>query len=254
MEPAREGIVSPAAVPVPVAMNAAAVRASVVDDAITWLNDPLNWTGPTGILALTSEHLLMSAIAVVAAALIALPVGVWLGHTGRGATFLLAVANTTRALPTLALLTLFASSAIGFGNRATVLAVTIFAIPPILTNAFEGVRGVDPDVRDAAVGMGMPGRRVLIAVSIPMAIPVIAAGLRTAAVQVVATIPLAALVGGGGLGVIIVTGIATQRYGKALAGALLVAVVCLAVEGLLAVAQRLLTPAPIREFARASAR
>ncbi|MGB8020625.1 MAG: ABC transporter permease subunit [Candidatus Nanopelagicales bacterium] len=245
---------NPATALVPVVLNPAAVPSSVVDDAVTWLNDPSNWIGPTGIIALTSEHLLMSAIAVVAAALIALPVGVWLGHTGRGATFTLVVANTSRALPTLALLTLFASSAIGFGNRATVLAVTVFAIPPILTNAFEGVRGVDADVRDAAVGMGMPGRQVLTGVSIPLAIPVIAAGLRTAAVQVVATIPLAALVGGGGLGVIIVTGIATQRYGKALAGALLVAVLCLAVEGLLALAQRLLTPAPIREFARASAR
>lgn len=230
----------------------APVPASVIVDAVTWLNDPLNWAGPNGIVALTTEHLVMSVIAVLAAAAIALPLGVVLGHTGRGATFTVVAANTSRALPTLALLTLFAASAIGFGNRATVLAVTIFAIPPILTNAFEGVRGVDPDVRDAAVGMGLPGRHVLLGVSIPLAIPVIAAGVRTAAVQVVATIPLAALVGGGGLGVIIVTGIATQQYGKALAGAILVALVCLLVEALLALAQRVLTPAPIREFARAT--
>lgn len=228
--------------------------ASVVDDALTWLNDPLNWAGSNGIVALTTEHLVMTAIAVVAATVLALPLGVWLGHTGRGATFTVVAANTSRALPTLALLTLFAASSIGFGNRATVLAVTIFAIPPILTNAFEGVRGVDPDVREAAVAMGMPGRRVLRSVSVPLAMPVIAAGVRTSAVQVVATIPLAALVGGGGLGVIIVTGIATQRYGKALAGAVLVAVLCLALEGLLALAQRALTPAPLREFARASSR
>lgn len=231
----------------------AAERSSVLADALTWLNDPLNWRGPKGILALTTEHLVMAGIAVLVAGALALPLGVWLGHTGRGATFTVVAANITRALPTLALLTLFAASAIGFGNRATVLAVTIFAIPPILTHAYEGIRGVDPDIRDAALGMGMSGSRVLAGVSIPLAIPVIAAGVRTAAVQVVATIPLAALVGGGGLGVIIVTGIATQRYGQALAGAILVAAVCLTVEAVLALAQRVLTPAPIRELARSSA-
>lgn len=223
---------------------------NVAQEALVWLNDPLNWQGPNGIPNLALEHLVMGTIAVLAAAAIALPLGIWLGHTGRGATFTVVAANTTRALPTLALLTLFAASAIGFGNPATVLAVTVFAIPPILTNSYEGVRGVDPDIRDAAVGMGMPRGKVLRSVSIPLAIPVIAAGLRSSAVQVMATIPLAALVGGGGLGVIIVTGIATQRYGKALAGAILVAGVCLVIEAVLALAQRLLTPAPIREFAR----
>lgn len=234
-------------------LTTAGQQPSVFADALTWLNDPLNWGGPKGILALTTEHLVMAGIAVIVAGAIALPLGVWLGHAGRGATFTVVAANVSRALPTLALLTLFAASAIGFGNKATVLAVTIFAIPPILTNAYEGIRGVDPDIRDAALGMGMPGLRVLAGVSIPLAIPVIAAGVRTAAVQVVATIPLAALVGGGGLGVIIVTGIATQRYGQALAGAILVAAVCLTVEALLALAQRVLTPAPIRELARSSA-
>lgn len=234
-------------------LTTAGEQPSVFADALTWLNDPLNWGGPKGILALTTEHLVMAGIAVIVAGAIALPLGVWLGHAGRGATFTVVAANVSRALPTLALLTLFAASAIGFGNKATVLAVTIFAIPPILTNAYEGIRGVDPDIRDAALGMGMPGLRVLAGVSIPLAIPVIAAGVRTAAVQVVATIPLAALVGGGGLGVIIVTGIATQRYGQALAGAILVAAVCLTVEALLALAQRVLTPAPIRELARSSA-
>lgn len=228
------------------AMTPASTGSGLINEAFVWLNDPLNWIGPNGIIALAQQHLVMSVIATVLACALALPLGVWLGHTGRGATFTVVAANTTRALPTLALLTLFSASAIGFGNRATVLAVTIFAIPPILTNCYEGVRGVDPGVREAALGMGMPGRSVLSSVSIPLALPVIAAGVRTAAVQVVATIPLAALVGGGGLGVIIVTGIATQRYGKALAGAILVATLCLVIEGLLALAQRLATPAPMR--------
>lgn len=225
----------------------------ILDEALVWLNDPVNWTGSGGVVALTTEHLAMTVIAVVVATAIALPLGIWLGATGRGSTLTVVVANTSRALPTLALLTLFAASAIGFGNRATVLAVTIFAIPPILTNAYEGVRGADPDARDAAAGMGMSRRRVLGAVAIPLAMPVIGAGIRTSAVQVVATIPLAALVGGGGLGVVIVTGLATQRYGKALAGAILVAAICLAVEGLLALVQHVLTPRPLRALARAAA-
>jgi osmoprotectant transport system permease protein len=222
---------------------------SIVEEALIWLNDPVNWVGPSGIIALGSEHVVMTVIAVVVAAAIALPLGIWLAATGHGATLTVVVANTSRALPTLALLTLFAASAIGFGNRATVLAVTVFAIPPILTNTYEGVRGADPDARDAATGMGMSRRRVLSAVAIPLALPVIGAGIRTSAVQVVATIPLAALVGGGGLGVIIVTGLATQRYGKALAGAILVATISLAIEGLLALTQRLVTPRPLRVLA-----
>jgi osmoprotectant transport system permease protein len=224
---------------------------SVLSEAAAWFADPDSWTGSTGVLFLTTEHLAMTAIAVLAAALVALPLGIWLGHTGRGAALTVITANTSRALPTLALLTLFAASAIGFGNRATVLAVTIFAIPPILTNAYEGIRSVDRDVRDAALGMGMAPSGLLREVSIPLALPLIGAGLRTAAVQVVATIPLAALVGGGGLGVVVASGIATQRYGKALAGAVLVAGLALAVEALLALAQRRLTPEPVRLLAQA---
>jgi osmoprotectant transport system permease protein len=225
---------------------------TVLQDAVVWLNDPANWAGPGGVIALTVEHLAMTAVAVVVATVLALPVGVWLGHIGRGAALTVAVTNTSRALPTLALLTLFAASGIGFGNRATVLAVTIFAIPPILTSSYAGIRDADPDARDAALGMGMSSLRVLRSVAVPLALPLIGAGVRTAAVQVVATIPLAALVGGGGLGVIIATGIATQRYGEMLAGAVLVATICLALEGLLALAQWLVTPPPMRALARAS--
>lgn len=227
---------------------------SVVSDAAAWLADPASWSGRSGVLYLTGEHLSMTAIAVLGAAVVALPVGIWLGHTGRGGMLTVAVANTSRALPTLALLTLFASSAVGFGNPATVLAVTIFAIPPILSNAYEGVRGVDHDVREAAEGMGMNSSTLLREVSVPLAAPLIGAGLRTAAVQVVATIPIAALVGGGGLGVVIVSGIATQQYGKALGGAVLVAALSVGVEGLLALVQRRLTPAPVRLLSAAQAR
>jgi osmoprotectant transport system permease protein len=219
---------------------------SVLEQAITWLNDPLNWSGRDGIPALTAEHLGMSAVAVVLAAVLALPLGVWLGHRGRGGAVTVVVANTSRALPTLALLFIFAASGIGFGNRPTVIAAAIFAVPPILSNAVTGLAGVDAGTRDAARGMGMSGARSLALVEIPLALPLIGAGLRTAAVQVIATVPLAALVGGGGLGTIIIGGFANRRFGEVVAGAVLVAGLCLVAEGVLAGGQRLLTPAPLR--------
>lgn len=225
-------------------------RTSVVGDAITWLNDPFNWSGPAGVPARFAEHLGMSALAVLLAAAVALPVGIWLGHVRRGGGVAVVVANASRALPTLALLLIFASTAIGFGNRATVLAAAVFAIPPILTNAYTGVMGVDPDVRDAAHGMGLTPARSLLRMELPLAVPLLAAGLRTAAVQVVATVPLAALVGGGGLGTIIVSGFANRRFGQVLAGAVLVAGVCLLAEAVLALVQRAVTPAGLRPARR----
>lgn len=217
----------------------------VLTDAFLWLNDPLNWTGRQGVLTLTRTHLEVSAAAVGLAVLVALPLGLWLGHRGRGATLGVVVANTTRALPTLALLTLLAAAG-WFGSTATALACAVFAVPPILANAVTGVAGVDPDARDAARGLGMSGTRVLWTVEVPLALPLVAAGIRTGAVQVLATVPLAALVGGTSLGTVVVSGFATQRYGKALAGGVLVAGLCLLVEGLLAVLERVVTPPGLR--------
>lgn len=219
---------------------------NALESALIWLNDPVNWSGPGGIPALTMEHLAMSATAVALAASLALPLGVWLGHHGRGATATVVVVNTTRALPTLALLFIFAATGIGFGNLPTVLAAAVFAAPPILANAVAGIAGVDPATRDAARGMGMSGTRRLLLVELPLAVPLISAGLRTATVQVIATIPLAALVGGGGLGTIVVTGFATRRFGEVVAGGLLVVLVSLTAEGLLALAQRWITPRGLR--------
>lgn len=223
----------------------------VLTEAFRWLNDPLNWTGRRGVLALTVDHLQVSAVAVLLALLVALPLGLWLGHRGRGATVGVVVANTTRALPTLALLMLLAASGY-FGNTATALACAVFAVPPILANAVTGVAGVEPEVRDAARGIGMSPARVLWSVEIPNAVPLVAAGIRTGAVQVLATVPLAALVGGTSLGTVVVTGFGTQRYGQALAGGLLVAGLCLLVEGLLALAERAVTPPGLRARDRAA--
>ncbi|HMO12348.1 MAG TPA: ABC transporter permease subunit [Actinotalea sp.] len=224
----------------------------VLRAALVWLNDPLNWTGSKGVLTLTGEHLGMSLAAVALAAAVALPIGIVLGHRRRGGTVAIVLANATRALPTLALLLIFATTGIGFGNRPTVIAAAIFAVPPILSNTYTGLREVDPAARDAARGMGMSGLRSLAVVEIPLALPLIGAGLRTSAVQVVATIPLAALVGGGGLGVIINDGFALQRYGQVLAGGLLVAALSLTTELVLGGLQRVLTPAPMRARATAA--
>jgi osmoprotectant transport system permease protein len=217
----------------------------VLQEAVAWLNDPLNWTGRDGVLALTAEHLRLSALAVLLAALVALPLGVWLGHRRRGGVVTVVLANTSRALPTFALLTIFAATGL-FGATATVLAVAVFVVPPILSNTFTGLMEVDADVRDAARGVGMSGARALTAVELPLALPLVGAGLRTATTQVLATVPLAALVGGRSLGSIIVEGMALQRYGQVVAGAVLVAGLCLVVEGVLALVQRALTPAPMR--------
>lgn len=225
----------------------------VLTEALTWLNDPLNWTGRRGVLELTAAHLRLSALAVLLAAAVALPAGVWLGHRRRGGAVTVVLANTSRALPTFALLTIFASTGL-FGATATVLAVAVFAVPPILGNTFTGLMEVDADVRDAARGMGMSGGRSLAAVELPLALPLIGAGLRTATTQVLATVPLAALVGGTSLGSIIVEGMALQRYGQVVAGAVLVAALCLLVEGVLAVVQHVLTPAPMRTPRRTGAR
>jgi osmoprotectant transport system permease protein len=213
-------------------------------EALLYLNDPLNWTRSGGILELLWEHLAISAVAVLAAFVLAFPVGVALGTTGRGSGSVVVLSNVSRAVPTLALLTLFAVSPIGFGNEATTIALTVFAIPPILTNTYVGFRGVDADLREAARGMGMSRWQVIGRVELPQALPLVTTGVRTAAVQVVATAGLAALVGGGGLGRIVTLGFGQQDYGQILAGAFLIAALALLVELLLVIVSWAVTPGP----------
>jgi len=214
--------------------------------ALLYLNDPYNWTRPNGIFDLAVEHLAISVVAVLAAMVVALPVGTALGTSRRGGGVVVVLSNVSRAVPTLALLTLFAVSPIGFGNRATTIALAVFAVPPILTNTFVGFRGVDPEVREAARGMGMSRAQVLGRVETPLALPLVMTGIRTAAVQVVATAGLAALVGGGGLGRLINLGFGQQDYGVMIAGAILVAGLALLTEALLALLSWAVTPGPRR--------
>ena len=218
-------------------------------DALVWLNDPLNWTNPGGVLDRLVEHLRISAAAVLLGCLIAWPLGLWLGHRGRGGELVILVSNVTLAIPTLSLLTLISLTWVGFGETAVILALTVFAVPPLLANAYTGLREVDPQVRDAARGMGLSGWQVLWRVELPLSVPYLAAGFRTAAVQVVATASLAALVAGGGLGEIISAGFGLTLAvggGQVVAGGLLVAALALLVEGILAVVERLVTPRPLR--------
>ena len=215
-------------------------------DAFRYLNDPFNWTRPSGILDLLVQHMTISVVAVLAAMAVALPVGIALGATGRGGGAIVVVSNVSRAVPTLALLTLFAVTPIGFGPKATTIALTVFAVPPILTNTYVGFRGVDADVREAARAMGMRRSQVVARVDLPLALPLVMTGIRTAAVQVVATAGLAALVAGGGLGRLIQLGFGQQNYGVMIAGAVLIAGLALLTELLLVIVSWAVTPGPRR--------
>ena len=215
-------------------------------DALVYLNDPFNWTRTGGILDLLVQHLRISALAVLLAAVLAIPIGVLLGRSGGGAGAVVVLSNVSRAVPTLALLTVLAVTPLGFSETGTVLALAAFAVPPMLTNTFVGFREVDRDVREAARAMGMSPRQMLTRVEFPLALPLVTTGVRTAAVQVVATATLAALVGGGTLGRIINLGFGQQDHGTMLAGAVLVAALALLTELLLVVLSAAVTPGPRR--------
>lgn len=214
----------------------------IVVETGRWLADPQHWQGPGGVPQRLLEHVVLSAASVAVAAAVALPVAFVLGHRRRGGAVLVTAANASRAVPTFGLLILLAVTPVGFGNRATVVALVLFAIPPLLTNAYIGVRDVDADVREAARGMGMTGGQVLTRVELPLALPLVAAGLRTASVQVVATATLAAYVGGGGLGRFIADGFGRADQPMTAAGGVLVAALALVVEVSLAGVQRAVTP------------
>jgi osmoprotectant transport system permease protein len=197
---------------------------------IDFFGDPANWSGPDGIPTRLLEHAEFSVVAFAIAAVVAVPLGLWIGHTGRGSVFVIVSANAARALPTLGLLVLVVLL-IGVGSVWPVLIPLVtLAVPPILVNTYEGVRGVDADLRDAAYGMGLRGRQVLLHVLVPVALPLILLCLRLAAIQVVATATVAAFVGLGGLGRFIIDGLATKDYVSTIGGAVLVAALALAVQ------------------------
>jgi len=219
-------------------------------EGFVWLNDPLNWTNPGGLFDRLQEHLLISLWAVLLGCAIGWPLGIWLGHRGRGGGVVITFANLTLAIPTLALLTILPLTPLGFGKPPVVVALAVFAVPPLLANAYTGLRQIDPETREAARGMGLSGGQVLRQVELPLSVPYLAAGLRTAAVQVVATAALAAFVNGGGLGEIISAGfgigMSAGGGGQIVAGGIVVALLALLVEALLSGVQRWVTPAALR--------
>jgi osmoprotectant transport system permease protein len=206
-------------------------------DVLAWFTEADHWRGDNGVTHRLYEHIVMSAACIGGAAAFSLPIGVLMGHLGRGGFVAINVSNVGRALPSFAILVL-AFQLLGLGPEPAVVALVALAIPPMVTNSYVGVRGVDPEIREAARGMGMTGRQVLARVELPMALPLIFAGVRTAAVQVVATATLAAVIAWGGLGRYIVDGLSQRDNVQVFAGAVLVAVLSIVTELSLALVQR----------------
>lgn len=208
---------------------------------VDWFANGDHWTGSTGVPARMFEHLQMSFGAVALAALVALPLGLLIGHTRRGSFAAISIANLGRAIPSFAILAISVPF-FGIGFKPTLITLVALAIPPILTNTYVGVEGVDADTVEAARGMGMAGRQILGRIELPLAVPLMLTGLRTAAVQVVATATLAALIGWGGLGRFIIDGFATGAREEVLAGAILVAALAIVTEIAFSVLERLFSP------------
>ncbi|MEV7426121.1 ABC transporter permease [Streptomyces sp. NPDC091212] len=217
----------------------------VLGEAWSWLTTAANWTGDGGVWHRLQEHVYVSGLSLVLACAIALPVALWLGHLGKGGSLAINISNAGRAIPVFAVLALFMVSPLrNAGSVPTVIALVLFAVPPLLTNAYVGMRAVDRAVVEAARGMGMSGRQLFVRVELPLAYPLIMTGLRSASVQVVATATIAAMVGQGGLGRIITAGFNTYNTAQVVAGALLVALLALLVEGALVAIDRIIDPAP----------
>jgi osmoprotectant transport system permease protein len=202
-----------------------------------------NWWGTSGIISRTDAHVRICVLSTAIATAIALPPAVILGHQRRGGVFAVSIVNIGRAVPSLGIIAFFTTIKLfGFGYRPTVVALIALGIPPIFTNAYTGVLGVDRDMVDAARGMGMTPREVLFGVEVPTALPFIITGLRISAVQIVATATLGALVAFECLGSFINEGIAQFNNGMLLTGAVLVALLALVTDGFFVVLQRILTP------------
>ncbi|MFG3098783.1 ABC transporter permease [Streptomyces sp. NPDC048202] len=213
---------------------------NVLGSTWDWLADPAHWSGDDGVWHRLLQHLLLTVVCLIVSCLIALPVALVLGHLGKGGALAVNISNVGRAVPTFAVLVLLLLTPVGkWGEGPTVVALVLFAVPPLLTNAYVGMREVDRGVVQAARGMGMTGQQTLTRVEVPLALPMILNGVRIAAVQLVATATIAALAGGGGLGRIITAGFNLASTPQVVAGAILVALFALLVEGVFEVVERL---------------
>ena len=216
-----------------------------------WLKSPQQWSGSNGIPERVLQHLQYTILSLLIAAAIALPLGLLIGHFRRGGFTAVNAANIARAIPTLGLLVLLVVL-IGFSPLTWLIPLVVLAIPPILVNTYEGVAGVDPDLKDAARGMGMTQWQVLWKVEVPVAMPLIILGLRISAIFVVATATIAAYIGLGGLGRFIIDGLATNDYGQVAGGAAVIVALALVVLVLFIGISRLAVPRGLRQQRRAS--
>lgn len=224
---------------------------------LRWLTDPASWTGSGGILAQSLAHLRYSFTALLAAAVVAVPVGLWVGHTGRLRWFAVNLAGAFRAIPSLGVLFVAVllllprlRGELAFELPALVVLV-LLAIPPILSGSYAGVEATDPAARDAARGMGMTGGQVLRQVEIPGALPLVMSGLRSAMLQIIGTATIAAVVGLGGLGRFLIDGQASRQYDQMAGGAIVVALLALLVDLALALVQRSVVSPGLGHAARA---
>jgi osmoprotectant transport system permease protein len=227
----------------------------IISAVFAWLTDPAHWSGTNGIPYRLGVHVGISVASVLIALAIALPIGLYIGHTGRGQRIAINLANVGRAIPSLAAIAIVVpfSQMLGSGLEyfnliPTLIAMVVLAVPPILVNAYAGVAQVDRDLVESARGMGLTEGQILARVEVPVALPVIVGGLRSASVQVIATATLGAVYGLGALGGYIVEGVAQRDDGRLFAGVFLVALLALGAEGGLALVQRRLGPGrdPIR--------
>ena len=202
-----------------------------------WFAAPATWQGSNGIPNRIYQHIWYTLISMAVSLSIALPIGIGLGHLGRGGLLAINVSNIGRAVPSFGLVILMFMLA-GFGFIPVLVALVALAIPPILTNSYVGMRSVDPAVRQAAIAVGMTGWQLLWRVELPLALPLVMAGIRTSAVQVVSTATLAAYVGLGGLGRYLIDGLAQQQLGQVVGGAILAAILAVMTEISLAYVQR----------------
>jgi len=216
-------------------------------DAIAWITDPANWSGTGSIPLRIGEHLFYTVLAVVGAALIAIPLGWLIGHTGKGREIAVGISGAARALPSFGLLFLFVMiGGVLLRGPSAVLVLMLLAIPPILAGAYAGLEVIDRRVIDAARSMGMTENQILWRVEVPLGLPLLMGGLRSATLQVVATAVLAAFVNLGGLGLPIVEGIALRDYDRMLGAALLIIALALLLDALFAVLERYSVPRGVR--------
>ena len=216
-----------------------------LESTLDYILDADHWTGAMGLGTLIAQHVGYSLLGVGVSAIIGVPLGWWVGHTGRGRGLAVAVSGAVRALPTLGLITLF-GLALGIGLRAPLLALVILALPSVLAGAYTGIEAADHVAVDGARASGMSEAQVLTRVEIPLGAPQLVGGLRSASLQVIATATLAAYTGAGGLGRLMFLGLKTQDYTSMLVASLLVVVLALISEAVFSTVQRAVAPAGTR--------